>query len=176
MANITGLPTGPVFDKTQPFDTAAGVRLPYTVAPNMQFRIHGQNLLNSDGSAPNVLIGGRAMQVDPSSASSTLLTVTTPPDLGPANVEMQVVVRRTDAASVPETVVVAPSWPVQAMAGASENEVILTGLGVASRETILADGARVVRVEQIGPALWRFVLDQKAGSVKFHAVGHAARP
>ena len=80
--------------------------------------IHGQNFLNPDGTAPNVLIGGLAMQVDRMSATDSQLLVTTPPDLA-VNVEMQVVIRRTDSASVPETVIVAPSWPVLAMTGAT---------------------------------------------------------
>ena len=169
-AIVTGAPSGPVLDKGQPFDTDGG-RLPSTIAPNMQFRIHGQNLLNPDGSAPNVLIGGRAMQVDSASATNSQLLVLTPPDLA-VNVEMQVVIRRTDSASVPEAVVVAPSWPVVAMAGVTENEAIVTGLGDALPESLAGEGIRILTIEPAGAGLWRVLSDRSLRGVRLQ-VGHS---
>ena len=102
-SSITGAPSGPVLAKDQPFETEAGVRL-RAIAPNLQFRIRGQNLLNADGSAPKVLIGGRQTVVV--NATATRIVVLTPADLT-VNTESQVVIQRSDSTSVPEIVIVA---------------------------------------------------------------------
>ena len=153
ISSVTGAPTGAVLDKAQPFETEAGVRLP-ALAPNMQFRIKGQNFLNPDGSVPLVLIGGRPVQVV--NATNTQMVVLTPADLT-VNVQMQLVIQRVDGTSVPEGVIVAPVWPVVARSGASRNEAIVTGLGKEPGESLVVDGGRVVSVERVGPGLWKVV-------------------
>ena len=161
-SSVTGRPTGPVLAKDQPFETEAGVRLP-AVAPNMRFRIRGQNLLNSDGSAPGVLIGGKPVQVV--NATSSQVVVLTPPDLT-VNVEMQLVIQRTDGSSVPEPVIVAPVWPVVAGLGAGLNEFTLTGLGSDGLQPLTAEGATILSVKPSGAGLWRVVADRDLRGLK----------
>ena len=168
-SSITGTPTGPVLDKQQPFETEAGVRLP-AVAPNGRFRIRGQNFLNSDVSPPNVLLGGRKLDIV--NATNSQIVVVTPADLT-VNVEMQMVVQRVDGVSVPEPVIVAPAWLAVAGAGGSSNEVILTGLGNAAAEFLTVDGgAKVLKVERVSPGLWRVVADRDLREAKFRVEKH----
>ena len=156
VSSVNAAPVGAVLDKGTPFETEAGVRLP-AIAPSMQFRIRGQNFLNADGSAPLVLIGGRPVQVV--SATNSRLVVLTPADLA-VNVQMQLLVQRTDGSSVPEPVIIAPSWPVVARVGATKNEAFLTGLGSKfTPESLAVDGARIVTVERSAPGLWRVVTE-----------------
>ena len=162
-SSITGTSGAPALAKDQPFETEVGVRLP-ALAPSMQFRIRGQNLLNPDGTAPVVSIGGRAIQVI--NATSSQLLVLTPTDLA-VNLEMQLVVRRTDASSVPEPVIVAASWP--AVAAVSGDAFLVTGLGKALPESLMVDGATIRSIEPAGVGLWRVVADGDLRGMRLRA-------
>ena len=140
LTSIIGAATGPVLARDRPFETEAGVRLP-ALSPGMRFRVRGQNLVANDGTWPSVSIGGRALSV--SDATASQIVVVTPDDL-PTNVEMQLLVQLGDAASTPEPVLIAPSWPAVS-APAVGSTLTLTGLTRETARRLKIDGVEVTR-------------------------------